>query len=156
MRWGSIWLGNRNQTSTLYFFLGGGRGVGLATYSCQVNSSYFRVFSTGFDHEKRPVHRFWDFPPCEKHCESLEVFHTGSFKGIFTGQKLTGFFTGFRIGSDPVKNALFTGSQWFHTLWKRCENHVRKHVKLNSSHVFSQFYSQVFHSIFTCFYPIVI
>ena len=28
-------------------------------------------------------------------------------------------------------------------------------MKLNSSHVFSQFNSQVFHSIFTCFYPIV-
>ena len=59
------------------------------------------------------------------------------------------------MGSDPVKTALFTGSQQFHTLWKRCEKHVRKHVKLNSSHVFSQFNSQVFHSIFTCFYPIV-
>ena len=60
------------------------------------------------------------------------------------------------MGSDPVKTALFTGSQQFHTLWKRCEKHVKKHVKLNSSHVFSQFNSQVFHSIFTCFYPIVI
>ena len=59
------------------------------------------------------------------------------------------------MGSDPVKTALFTGSQQFHTLWKRCEKHVRKHVKLNSSHVFSQVNSQVFHSIFTCFYPIV-
>ena len=28
-------------------------------------------------------------------------------------------------------------------------------MKLNSSHVFSQGISQVFHSIFTCFYPIV-
>ena len=71
------------QTSTLYFFLGGGGGV--ATYSCQGNSSHFRVFSTGSDHEKRPGHRFWDFPSRERHCESSEVFHTGSFTGIFTG-----------------------------------------------------------------------
>ena len=28
-------------------------------------------------------------------------------------------------------------------------------MKLNSSHVFSKLNSQVFHSIFTCFYPIV-
>ena len=33
---------------------------------------------------------------------------------------------------------------------------MKKHVKLNSSHVFSQGISQVFHSIFTGFHPIVI
>ena len=66
-------------------------------------------------------------------------FFTGPFTGFFRGEKLTGFC----MGSVLVKNALFTGSQQFHTLWKRCE----KHVKLNSS--------QAFHSIFTCFYPIL-
>ena len=49
-----------------------------------------------------------------KNTESSQVinrFFTGSFKGFFTG-----YFTGFCTGSDPVKNALFTGSQQFHTL----------------------------------------
>ena len=74
-----------------------------------------------------------------KNTESSQVFKkffTGPFTGFFRGEKLIGFC----MGSVLVKNALFTGSQQFHTLWKRCE----KHVKLNSS--------QVFHSIFTCFY----
>ena len=51
-----------------------------------------------------------------KNSVKVHRFFTGSFTGFFTGYKLTGFFTGFCMGSDPVKTALFTGSQQFHTL----------------------------------------
>ena len=34
-----------------------------------------RVFHRFWQCEKCPVHRFWDFLPHEKHCESSEVFH---------------------------------------------------------------------------------
>ena len=43
------------------------------------------------------------------------VKNTVKVHRVFTGS-FTGFFSGFCMGSDPVKNALFTGSQQFHTL----------------------------------------
>ena len=57
MRWGSIWLGNRNQTSTLYFFLGGG--------NIQLPGKLL-PFQSFF-------HRFW---PWKKACSQVLRFST--------------------------------------------------------------------------------
>ena len=47
----------------IVFFFWGVEAGGLATYSCQVNSSHFRVFSTGSDHEKGLFTGFEIFHP---------------------------------------------------------------------------------------------
>ena len=54
----------------------------------KTHSVFHRVLHGFWPCEKCPFHRFWHFLPCEKHCESSQVFNrffTGSFTGFFTG-----------------------------------------------------------------------
>ena len=104
--------------------------------------------------EKCPVHRFWDFRPCEKTCEKApeqdsfsQVFHRIFHRFYFTGF-LTGFFTGF----DPVKSALFTGFQNFTS----CEKPVKNLWKNTWKLVFHSFFHRKIHRFFTGFSRVLI
>ena len=112
-----------------------------------------RFFHRLWPCEKCPVHRFWDFRPCEKTCEKapeLDSFSQG-FSQVFSQVLFHRFFHRFW----PCKKCPVHRFSKFHTLWKTCENPLKKHMKISISHVFSQDVSQVFHSFFTGSHPIV-
>ena len=106
----------------------------------RVFTGFFTGFCMGSDPVKNALFTGFDIFYHVKNTESSQVFKrffTGPFTGFFRGEKLTGFFTRFCMGSDPVKNALFTGFDIFY------------HVKnTESSQVLKRFFTRPFTGLF--------
>ena len=104
-----------------------------------------RVFHRFWQCEKCPVHRFWDFLPHEKHCESSEVFHR-----FFHRLKTRMVFHRVLHRFWPCENCPF------HRFW---HFHVKNTVKVHRFfRVFHRFFHRVkthrvFHRVLHGFWP---
>ena len=108
MRSGSLWLGDRNQTSVLIFCLGSGGEISGNMKLPGKLLPLQRVFHRFWPCEKCPFHRFWDFLPREKHCY------------VKVQRFLTGFSQGLSQVFSQVKNSqgFSRGFAQVMTLWK--------------------------------------